>query len=55
MPVIAYWKQRGLAWWRKRSRDYSAVAADATLESLQRFRWFLLIDAQPEAWVYVPA
>jgi diguanylate cyclase (GGDEF)-like protein len=41
--VIALWLQRGIAWWRKRSRDYSAVAAEATLESLQRFRWFLLI------------
>lgn len=41
--VIAPWLQKGFAWWRKRSRDYSAVAADATLESLRRFRWFLLI------------
>lgn len=43
MPVIAQWIQRGLAWRRKRARDSSAVAADATLESLQRFRWFLLV------------
>lgn len=41
--MIAPWFQRGFSWWRKRSRAYSAVAADATLESLRRFRWFLLI------------
>jgi diguanylate cyclase (GGDEF)-like protein len=41
--VIALLIQRGIAWWRKRSRDYSAVAAEATLESLQRLRGFWLI------------
>lgn len=41
--MIALSLQPAIAWWRKRSRDYSAVAAEATLESLQRFRWFLLI------------
>lgn len=50
--MIAPWFQRGLAWWRKRSRDYSAVVADATLESLQRFRWFWLIAVPLHAVFY---
>lgn len=50
--MIAPWFQRGLAWWRKRSRDYSAVEADATLESLQRFRWFWLIAVPLHAVFY---
>ncbi len=50
--MIAPWFQRALASWRKRSRDYSAVVADATLESLQRFRWFWLIAVPLHAVFY---
>lgn len=41
--MIVTWARHVGAWLRKRSSSYSAVRADATLESLQRFRWFVLI------------
>lgn len=44
MPfVITTSLQRVGDWLRQRSRNYSAVREDATEESLQRFRWFVLV------------
>lgn len=44
MPfVIPASLQRLGAWLRQRSRNYSAVREEATLESLLRFRWFVLV------------
>lgn len=41
--MIATPLHRVIAWLRQRSRNYSAVRADATAESLRRFRWFVLV------------
>ena len=41
--MIATSLHRVIAWLRQRSRNYSAVRADATAESLRRFRWFVLV------------
>lgn len=37
------WTQRLVAWARMRSAQYRSVQGEATLESLHRFRWFLLL------------
>lgn len=40
--VITERAQRVVEWLQQRSADYRSVQGEATLESLQRFRWFLL-------------
>ena len=40
------WVQHMTAWARGLIRDYSAVQNDATMESLNRFRWAI--------WVMIP-